>query len=95
MNARIVKCKKIGKELPGLDKPPFPGKVGALIYESISKEGWALWHEDMQIKVLNEYRLNMADPEHFKVLVREMLRFLNLEDGSSLDVGNENRGRSS
>ncbi len=28
---RMVKCVKLGRELPGLDKPPFPGELGQRI----------------------------------------------------------------
>jgi Fe-S cluster biosynthesis and repair protein YggX len=47
----------------------------------------------MQIKVLNEYRLNMADPRDYKVLVDQMTRFLGLEEGSVAEVENAERGR--
>ncbi|TMD00803.1 MAG: Fe(2+)-trafficking protein, partial [Chloroflexi bacterium] len=38
--ARMVKCVKLGRELPGLDKPPFPGELGKRIYENISKQAY-------------------------------------------------------
>lgn len=90
---RTVTCKKFEKELPGLEKPPFAGEVGKLIYEHISAEAWNLWRNDMQIKVLNEYRLNMADPNDYKVLVEQMMRFLNLSEGNIAEVENAERGR--
>ena len=40
--ARMVLCKKLGRELPGLDVPPFPGDLGQRIYEEISAEAFAL-----------------------------------------------------
>ncbi len=88
-----VKCKKLGKELPGLEKPPFGGEIGSLIYENISLEAWKQWKEDMQIKVLNEYRLNLADKKDYQVLVDQMLLFLNLKDGMMAEVENAERGK--
>jgi len=41
--ARMVKCVKLGRELPGLDKPPFPGELGKRIYENISKQAYDMW----------------------------------------------------
>jgi len=91
--SRMVLCSKFKKELPGLEKPPFGGEVGKMVYERVSAEAWTQWSKDMQIKVLNEYRLNMADPRDYKVLVDQMMRFLGLEEGSVAEVENADRGR--
>ena len=49
--ARTVKCVKLGKELDGLDFPPYPGPLGKRIFESVSKEAWAGWlkHQTMLV----------------------------------------------
>ena len=91
--SRMVFCSKFKKELPGLEKPPFGGEIGKMIYERVSAEAWTQWSKDMQIKVLNEYRLNMADPRDYKVLVDQMMRFLGLEEGNVAEVENADRGR--
>ena len=93
MSERKVTCKKLGKELPGLEKPPFPGDVGEQIYQSISAEAWSMWNDDMQMKVLNEYRLNLGDAKDYQVLIDQMLLFLNLKEGEVVEVENEERGR--
>ena len=93
-NERMVKCVRLGAELPGLEKPPFPGEIGQRIFETVSKEAWQAWSGDMQIKVLNEYRLNMGDPRDYQFLIDQMLMFLNLKQGDSAEVENENRGKS-
>lgn len=93
MSERTVNCKKLGKELPGLEKPPFGGDVGQNIYNNISAEAWAMWNDDMQMKVLNEYRLNMGDKKDYEILVEQMLLFLNLKDGKVAEVENADRGR--
>jgi Fe-S cluster biosynthesis and repair protein YggX len=92
-NQRLVKCKKFGKEMPGLAKPPFSGPVGQQIFNETSREAWDMWRNDMQIKVLNEYRLNMANPKDYQILVEQMLQFLNLQEGGTLEVENAERGR--
>jgi Fe-S cluster biosynthesis and repair protein YggX len=91
--ARTVQCSKFKKELPGLEKPPFGGELGKRIYDTVSQEAWEQWSKDVQIKVLNEYRLNMADARDYKVLVDQMLRFLGLEEGNVAEVENAERGR--
>jgi len=91
--SRKVFCSKFQKELPGLEKPPFKGEMGTVIYERVSLEAWNQWSTDIQIKVLNEYRLNMADPKDYQVLVDQMKRFLGLEEGTVAEVENAERGR--
>lgn len=94
MSERLVFCSKFQKELPGLEKAPFGGEMGTTIFEKVSAEAWKLWKDDMQIKVLNEYRLNMADKNDYQKLVEQMLLFLNLkEDGTVVEVENAERGR--
>lgn len=93
MGIRKLKCIKLGKELEGLEKPPFAGEIGQKIFEQVSQEAWLMWRDDMQIKVLNEYRLNMGDPKDYQVLVDQMLLFLNLKEGAQVEVENAKRGR--
>jgi Fe-S cluster biosynthesis and repair protein YggX len=58
--ARMVHCRKLKQELPGLDMPPFPGPKGQEVYENISKQAWAEWMTH-QTTLINEMRLNMMD----------------------------------
>lgn len=76
-----------------MEKPPFKGEMGQVIYEKVSQQAWDMWNKDMQIKVLNEYRLNMSNPHDYQVLVNQMLTFLGLEQGSVAEVENAERGR--
>ncbi|MDO8954634.1 MAG: oxidative damage protection protein [Gammaproteobacteria bacterium] len=83
--SRMIHCKKLDKQAEGLDFAPYPGTLGQSIYEQISKEAWALWlaHQTM---LINEYRLNMLDPQARKFLSTEMEKFL-LGDGSEKPAG--------
>jgi Fe-S cluster biosynthesis and repair protein YggX len=71
---RMVHCVKLGRELPGLEKPPFPGELGKRIYEHVSAEAFAMWQPHMTI-LINHYGLNLADPETRKLLQKEMEAF--------------------
>jgi Fe-S cluster biosynthesis and repair protein YggX len=71
---RMVQCAKLGKELPGLEKPPFPGELGQKIYENISAEAYSLWLPHMTI-LINHYALNPADPETRAMMRKEMDAF--------------------
>ncbi len=54
MSERIVHCRKLGKDLPGLDKPPYRNDLGKRLYEDVSKEAWAEWLRD-SVKFINTY----------------------------------------
>ena len=41
--SRMVKCVKLGRELPGLDAPPWPGELGQRVFENVSAEAWKMW----------------------------------------------------
>jgi Fe-S cluster biosynthesis and repair protein YggX len=70
----MVQCVKLGRELPGLEKPPFPGELGERIYEHVSAEAYAMWQPHMTI-MINHYGLNPADPETRRMLRAEMEEF--------------------
>lgn len=73
--ARMVQCKKLGKQAEGLDRPPYPGDIGKEIYLNISKEAWQQWLKQQTI-LINEYRLSAIDPKAQQLLMSEMKRFL-------------------
>jgi Fe-S cluster biosynthesis and repair protein YggX len=76
---RIVYCVKLGRELPGLAKPPFPGALGQRIYEQISKQAYDMW-EAQRTLIINHYGLNLADPEARKILREQMEEFFFADD---------------
>jgi Fe-S cluster biosynthesis and repair protein YggX len=72
--AGTVFCLKIGRDLPAMDKPPFPGLLGERIFKNISAQGWDLWEKQATI-LMNHHGLSMADPEHRKFLMEQMEEF--------------------
>ena len=72
--SRMVNCVKFGKELPGLDSPPWPGELGQRVYENVSVEAWKLWEERMKM-ILNEYRLLPFQKEAQELMARQMAEF--------------------
>jgi Fe-S cluster biosynthesis and repair protein YggX len=65
---------EVGKKM---EKPPIGGKIGKELHEHVSEESWSEW-STLEIKLINEYRLNLADPEHRKVLYTHMREFFNI-----------------
>jgi len=74
MAERTVRCARLGRELPGLDKPPFPGALGQRIYENVSKQAMAEWDEEAE-RLLSA-GLSMADPAARKQIMKKMEEFL-------------------
>ncbi len=62
MEQRMVKCIKLGQELPGMPAAPFNNELGQKIYDTVSQEAWTLFLRHLTM-VINEYRLNLASPE--------------------------------
>lgn len=72
--ARMVQCVKLKKEAEGLQYPPFPGELGKRIWRSVSKEAWGEWTR-LQTMMVNEYGLNLADPEARRNLMQQCERY--------------------
>mgnify|MGYP001563138814 CR=1 FL=1 len=77
--ARMVYCRKLKQELPGLDMPPFPGPKGQEIFDNISKQAWAEWMTH-QTTLINEMRLNMMDLTARTYLSEQREKFFAGED---------------
>lgn len=73
--ARSIFCIKLNQQAEGLDFAPYPGELGKKIYQSISKEAWQQWLS-RQTMYINEYRLEMINPEAQSFLRAEMEKFL-------------------
>jgi len=71
---RMVKCVKLGKELPGLDRIPWKGELGKRIYDNVSKDAWKMWVDHSKM-LLNEFRLNPLDPQSQKIMEDQMEQF--------------------
>ena len=65
--SRMVQCIKLKMQAPGLEFPPYPGDLGVKIWQSISQEAWANWIQ-IQTRIVNENRLNLADARARKYL---------------------------
>ena len=73
--SRTIQCIKQKKEAEGLEFPPYPGEMGTKIWQSISKQAWQGWL-DVQTRLVNENRLNLADARARKYLKEQMQKHL-------------------
>ena len=71
---RTVHCVKLGADADGLDRPPYPGPLGQRIFENVSKQAWQEWVAH-QTRLINEYKLALAEPDARKFLAGEMEKY--------------------
>ncbi len=71
-----ARCHNPG-EPPPAHRIPFPKKTRDRVGAAICASCWKEW-EGHEIKVINEYRLNLLEPEHRDLLARACLEFLGL-----------------
>lgn len=83
--SRTVHCIKLGIEAEGLDRPPLPGPLGQRIFENVSQQAWQGWIEH-QTRLINEYRLVLADAQSRRFLSQEMERYF-FGDGKTAETG--------
>lgn len=72
--SRTVFCVKLGREAPGLEKPPLKGPVGQKIFENVSAEAWRKWLEHSKM-LINEYRLDVTSEQGQKIWFDELDKY--------------------
>ena len=85
MAERLVKCVKLGTELPGLDSPPVPTELGRKVYENVSKQAWQEFLEYFKM-VVNEYRLDLTSPMADQVFEQKIQEYF-FSDNFSMPEG--------
>jgi Fe-S cluster biosynthesis and repair protein YggX len=80
MTDRIVHCRLLKKDLPGLDRPPFRNELGQKIFAEVSKEGWQAWVKD-SVRFINTYRVDLATPEGQKFMLHQCAVYFGYEQG--------------
>lgn len=77
-----ITCARCGATAEALPSPPLPTAVGREIHARTCSNCWKAWLST-QVMIINEYRLNLVDPEVRRRLEAEMRRFLSLEEASA------------
>lgn len=71
---RLVKCVKLGKELPGIPYKPFNNELGQRIYDNVSMDAWRGWIEFSKMLV-NEYRLDLTSQQGQRLLYEQAEKY--------------------
>ncbi len=79
---RMVMCRKLGKLLPGLKRPPYRNELGQQIFAEVSQEAWDQWLKD-SVKYINTYRVDLASPEGQKFMVKQTAIYFGFEQGET------------
>ena len=70
-----VFCRKYKKDLPRMDRAPFPGPNGEDLFNNVSKQAWQEWLS-FQTMLINEKQLSLADSASRKYLNEQLQNFL-------------------
>ena len=73
---KTVFCRKYKKDLPKMDRAPFPGEKGEEIFSSVSKQAWMEWLQE-QTMLVNEKQLDLSKKESRDYLSQQLENFLN------------------
>ncbi|WWO99584.1 MAG: oxidative damage protection protein [Candidatus Dasytiphilus stammeri] len=73
--SRIIFCKYLQRKSEGQSEQCYPGDLGKIIYNYISKEAWSQWLEKQTI-IINEMKLNLLKAEDLKFIEEKMINFL-------------------
>ena len=80
MSERIVHCRLLKKDLPGLDRAPYRNELGQRIFAEVSKEGWQQWVKD-SVRFINTYRVDLATSEGQKFMLKQCAIYFGYEEG--------------
>ena len=77
MTDKTITCVRCGQtgDAPPAHRIGFAGPAKERVLSSICAVCWKEW-EGVEVKVINEYRLNFMDPQHREMLKKAMLEFL-------------------
>lgn len=78
----MMTCARCGATAEALTAPPLPTAVGREVQQRTCASFWRAWLST-QVMIINEYRLNLVDPQVRRQLEAEMRRFLGLEGASA------------
>ncbi len=79
---RLVKCIKLGQELPGMVYKPFKNELGQRIYDNVSQQAWMMWLE-YSTRIVNEFRLDPSSAEGQKLLLEQAEQFFFVSGGQN------------
>ena len=72
-----INCSRCGNAVEPLSHPPLPTALGREIQTRVCPACWKEWLA-VQVMLINEYRLNLIDPQARAALEGQLREFLKL-----------------
>ncbi len=72
-----IECSRCGRGGEAMAQPPMPTALGTEVQGHVCPDCWREWLRT-QVMLINEYRLNLVDPQARAALEGQMRAFLNL-----------------
>jgi Fe-S cluster biosynthesis and repair protein YggX len=72
-----ITCSRCGQASEAMAQPPMSTALGAEVQKQVCPTCWREWLR-AQVMLINEYRLNLIDPDARKALEGQLRTFLNL-----------------
>lgn len=70
-----IQCTRCGKTGEAITSAVYGGKLGEEIKQKMCQNCWNEW-KALSIKIINEYRLDLNDPNSDKVLEQQLQTFM-------------------
>ncbi len=78
MTSKTVTCSRCGNARDALGAAPTGGALGKEVIEKVCGECWDEWRL-MEVRIINELKLNFMDPESEIKLTEHLRDFLKLD----------------
>lgn len=85
MTERLVNCRKLGKSLPGLSKPPYGNALGQKIFDEVSKEAWDTWLRE-SVRIINTYRIDLMSKEGQQFMFDQTAVYFGFKEGETAET---------
>lgn len=77
---RMVFCKKLKQELPGLPFRPFTDAFGQELYDNVSLQAWQMWIKESP-RYINTYGVDLQTDKGKEFLRQQMRLYFGFDDG--------------
>ncbi|MBX7079703.1 MAG: oxidative damage protection protein [Nannocystaceae bacterium] len=77
---RMVFCKKLKQELPGIAFRPFTDDFGQLLFDNVSQQAWQMWLRESP-RYINTYGVDLQSEKGREFLREQMRIFFGLAEG--------------
>lgn len=82
---RMVMCRKLGKLLPGLKRPPYRNDLGKRIFDEVSQEAWDEWLK-FSVRLINTRGVDLASAAGQKFMLDQTAVYFGYQEGEVIET---------